>query len=71
MKVIYLDIPNNIQIIGAGTGIYNNLTITELVAENSSFWLEDGKLYTETVLNQFLVAGTVDGVGFVQVFSEE
>lgn len=71
MHTIQLDIPNNILIIAAGTGIYNSLTITELVADNSEFWIEENTLYTKTPLIKYLIAGTVGGSDYIRVFDTE
>ncbi len=68
MKTIYLDIPVNILIVAAGTGIYHELTIAELVADNTSFFVEEDKLYTDTALDIFLIAGKVDGNDYIKLF---
>lgn len=68
MRTIHLDIPANILIIAAGTGIYHQLTIEELVAQNTSFYTEEGMLYTNTALDIFLVAGKVDGNDYIKLF---
>lgn len=70
MKELYLDIPSNTLIDTAGTGTYGFVSIPDLVANNTSFWLVGEQLWTKTDDFPYTVTGTVNGEPYEKTFTE-
>lgn len=65
MKRVKIDIASNALIDTAGTGTYGGCSIPDLIANNSSFWMENNYLYTLAVdVRPYVVTGTINGVPF-------